>query len=323
VATTGIGVQDTLKAVVKLVLLHLTRKYETKTDTRAASAAADRAPRPASVVVPAAAQQAPGAERGQPLPMSGADTSVSAPAAMGLAAASETAAAEAPRSTPPPPPDFRGFRGGVAAEETSELSFENREIEDLVGEVEDFDETAPAMDDIEWTPPRQERAEAASSVEEVPIEIIEEETPAGAHAAESADDVPEQAPRRKTQFEVDRGFDPSWQTGEAGSGAGTREVEGAGAAEEALAAEAPPDAPPQPTPIPVRHAEEAPPKTENSEVVLEEVAGTKELFEDPGLDVARLRAGEAREILVPVEIVEGTALRRFKLSLRLLLDRLD
>ena len=30
VATTGIGIQDTLKAITKLVLLHLTQKYDPK-----------------------------------------------------------------------------------------------------------------------------------------------------------------------------------------------------------------------------------------------------------------------------------------------------
>jgi hypothetical protein len=44
VATTGIGVQDTLKAIVKLVLLNLTRKYESKTAAEAAAMASWRPP---------------------------------------------------------------------------------------------------------------------------------------------------------------------------------------------------------------------------------------------------------------------------------------
>ncbi|HKQ59740.1 MAG TPA: GTPase domain-containing protein, partial [Candidatus Polarisedimenticolaceae bacterium] len=48
VATTGIGVQDTLKAITKLVLLNLTQRYESK------PAAADKRPS-AAVAVPAAA----------------------------------------------------------------------------------------------------------------------------------------------------------------------------------------------------------------------------------------------------------------------------
>jgi hypothetical protein len=249
------------------------------------------------------------------------DAPVSAPAAMGLAGVSETAAVEAPRQTPPPPPDFRGVRGGATSDEANELSFESREIEDLLGEVEDFDDTPPATDDIEWAPSRQERAEATSFVEEVPIEIIEEETPAGTQATEPAADVPEPPPRREPQFEVDRGFDPAWQTGEAGAGERIGEPENVAAG--TRVGEAPMDAPPRATPIPVHHAEEAAPRAEDGTVVLEEVAGAKELFEDPSLDVARLSTGEAREILVPVEIVEGAAVRRFKLSLRLRLDPLD
>lgn len=49
VATTGIGVQDTLKAIVKLVLLHLTKKYDPK-----AAPAQVAAPPPAPAVVAAA-----------------------------------------------------------------------------------------------------------------------------------------------------------------------------------------------------------------------------------------------------------------------------
>ena len=61
VATTGIGVQDTLKAIVKLVLLHLTRKYETKTDPRVS--AKERAPQPVAPVAPAAPRPMPAPAR--------------------------------------------------------------------------------------------------------------------------------------------------------------------------------------------------------------------------------------------------------------------
>ena len=53
-----------------------------------------------------------------------------------------------------------------------------------------------------------------------------------------------------------------------------------------------------------------------TEVTLTEALDDQELFNDPGLEVARLAAGEARDVIIPVEI--GT--RRFKLSLRLRLD---
>src|SRR5258706_16403547 len=56
VATTGIGVQDTLKAIVKLVLLNLTRKYESKSVGEPAVAAmqATAAPAPPKAVATAA-----------------------------------------------------------------------------------------------------------------------------------------------------------------------------------------------------------------------------------------------------------------------------
>ena len=54
-----------------------------------------------------------------------------------------------------------------------------------------------------------------------------------------------------------------------------------------------------------------------------EVVEDQDLFQDPSIDVARMAAGEEREILVPVEVGEGAALRRFKLSVRLRLDPVD
>jgi hypothetical protein len=59
------------------------------------------------------------------------------------------------------------------------------------------------------------------------------------------------------------------------------------------------------------------------EVLLTEVASSDDLFNDPGLDIARLGAGEQREILVPVQLGEGREARRFKLSIRLRLDPAD
>src|SRR5262245_36691082 len=78
VATTGIGVQDTLKAITKLVLLHLTKKY----DPRRPGAGA-------SVQVPAGIPPAadPNATMVLPRPASGAGTTsiplAAAPRGMG------------------------------------------------------------------------------------------------------------------------------------------------------------------------------------------------------------------------------------------------
>ncbi len=57
----------------------------------------------------------------------------------------------------------------------------------------------------------------------------------------------------------------------------------------------------------------------SAEVTLTEALADHELFNDPGLEVARLAAGETQDVIIPVEI--GT--RRFKLSLRLQLDDVD
>jgi hypothetical protein len=59
------------------------------------------------------------------------------------------------------------------------------------------------------------------------------------------------------------------------------------------------------------------------EVTLTEVVDDDDLFEDPNLEVARLEAGQLREIIIPIEIEgDGKAVQRFKLSIRLQLDPL-
>ena len=396
VATTGIGVQDTLKAVVKLVLLHLTRKYETKTDPRTSVAVPERAKPPAAAPLPrssetvrppaaaalrppvaaperpAAPQRVkldatwPVAQEMQPLPISSFDTPLSRAAAVPTSRVRETAGPEAPRSTAPPPPDFRGLGGQGRVEEASGLSFDAEEIEDLVDEVGEFGEAPLPADDIDWAPQRHERVAAPAPAEEIPIEIVEDEPPKEAPVEEvaPAHDARASAPR-EPQFEVDLGFDPAWQPEETEAVEDVLELEPIPLAPEPLdAAEivlepieaAPAEAvddevepfhepaatgptadvleeleafpelcepPPEPTPIPVRVADAVPAEPEAETVVLEEVAASEDLFQDPELEVARLARGEAREIVVPVEIVEGAAVRRFKLSVRLRLESLD
>jgi hypothetical protein len=227
-------------------------------------------------------------------------------------------------------------------------------------EVDDFQEPALQADDVDWLPPRPEALEPApvawqpaaqapipvatdpEPLEERPIEILEEEQ--GEVPAWQSGPVPSAAPSaaREPQFEVDLGFDPSWQQSE------LEEIEPADAlpavtdSAEALEASeivleeiepAPPFGPPQPlsdedelgegTPIPVRLTNEPAGALDDGTVVLAEIAGREELFEDPDLEIARLASGDSKEIVVPVEIVEGTTVRRFKLSLKLRLDPLD
>jgi hypothetical protein len=63
---------------------------------------------------------------------------------------------------------------------------------------------------------------------------------------------------------------------------------------------------------------------DEAEVTLTEAASDDDLFEDPNLEVARLAAGEIREIIVPVEVGNAeTGVRRYKLGLKLRLDPVD
>jgi signal recognition particle receptor subunit beta len=236
VATTGIGVQDTLKAITKLVLLHLTKKYDTP-GAAAAAAAGDAREMPLAAAAakpaaaPASAGKASSGKRGR--------STVAVPAA--------SAAVAAATATPTTPP------AAVLA------PFAADEIEDLMDEVGDVDAAAPA--------PVAERPSAARPV---PSEI---ELPSVV-----ADD---------DDFDLDL---------EADEPAPSRIV-----------------TPPTPPTPPRREAE----------VVLTEVAADAELFRDPSLEIARMAAGEGREIVVPVELGSGTAVKRFKLSLKLTLTPVD
>jgi hypothetical protein len=78
-------------------------------------------------------------------------------------------------------------------------------------------------------------------------------------------------------------------------------------------------APAAPAPSVARAASEV----GEADVVLSRVADDSALFRDPSLEIARLAAGDGREIVVPVEIGSGSDVRRFKLSLRLTLTPVD
>jgi hypothetical protein len=78
------------------------------------------------------------------------------------------------------------------------------------------------------------------------------------------------------------------------------------------------------TPADDEPADGPPPMPVESEVRLTRVVEDQALFDDPGLDVARMEAGQEREIVVPVEVThEDSEPRRFKLSIRLRLDPVD
>jgi hypothetical protein len=179
VATTGIGVQDTLKAIVKLVLLNLTRKYEPKSVVGTVVAAAP----PVAVAAMASVASASAA-------VSRVGGTV-AEFATGSVTTQETRRSfvplspiEAPRKASPHPPEAMS-------------AFAEDEIDGLVDEVEEVEEieTSPAAAHVEegaWMGVRSGEDEA----------VISEDL--------LAKTAPGPAFGKGAEFEIDRGFDPEW-----------------------------------------------------------------------------------------------------------------
>ncbi|HEX4825610.1 MAG TPA: GTPase domain-containing protein [Candidatus Polarisedimenticolaceae bacterium] len=306
VATTGIGVQDTLKAIVKLVLLHLTRKYDPKS-------------LPPAHETPSAAVAM---SQPAPVPQAPAPVPTPAPAPVARAAAPAKPAVPAPRKAPKAAPAIARTPPPV---ETMP-KFQEAEIDDLVGEVGEHDappipEPAPvaaaattAAEDGVWMgAPEGEDTFAGSTVS---LEDLL------SHEAKAAPEAPPAAdwrdnPAARSGFEIDRGFDPEWKTPAAPQSAASR------APRTPVPPAAPPaaddDRPIAPFPIPSPGIEDE----RDEDVVLTEVASNDDLFNDPTLDVAQMAEGAMREILVPVMLGEGRHAKRFKLSIRLRLEPVD
>jgi signal recognition particle receptor subunit beta len=308
VATTGIGIQDTLKAITKLVLLHLTRKY----DPRAGSSAEK-----AAVQAPAAAPAAPAVQVQIPAP--GPDETQAIPLtdiqpALGLPTIA--VAPESPAQAEPEPAIAASVEPAPSIDVAPAQQFDDQEIEDLVGEVEELHapEAPVEMAAPEMAPP----AEPAVAVVDSPFQIDESNIANAAPVEE-----------------------PPVLAVETAEPAPPAEVEPAALevapVEPELAAEAPiepdfsdlPDAPAELDHEDVAQAAEAaevadePVEESQDEVLLTQVADDQELFEDANIDVAGVAPGEEREIVIPVEMgVEGET-KRFKLSVRLRLDPVD
>jgi signal recognition particle receptor subunit beta len=256
VATTGIGVRDTLNAITKLVLLHLTRKY----------GSASPEAQPAAVSKPIPVQP-------EVTPPSVVPTAIEAPAAV----ATPVAAVSTPSVEVPSP-----VAAAVTVGPSDELpdtqpaqTFADDEIDDLVDEVQAAD---AGLDDVVVDEPVVEDpvvAEAAPPDFE-PIEI--EPTALVEEPLEVEQEV-------EVEVEVDR------QTVDA---------------EESVVVEDPDVG------------------EQTAEVTLTEVASDDDLFNDPNLEIAQLSAGQTREIVIPVEVAAAdSAVRRFKLALKLRLDSVD
>jgi signal recognition particle receptor subunit beta len=161
VAPTGIGVQDTLKAIVKLVLLNLTRKYEPKSAGETAAVAAPQAAvaqptaQPVAVAAMASATSVPAASARTgggvaEMPM-GSVTTQSAPRS-----SIPLSPTEPPRKAPPQAKDAMS-------------AFRQDEIDGLVDEVEEIG-TSPAaapVDEGAWMGVRP--GEDESTVEDVSV----------------------------------------------------------------------------------------------------------------------------------------------------------
>jgi len=293
VATTGIGVQDTLKAIVKLVLLHLTRKYDTKTPTEKVTAA------PRAVPVAAAAPSpppppppAPRASAVRAIPLSSMEAEPALPISPARPVRpAQPAAAQVALPTASP---------AASPITDADFTFDAAEVDVLVDEVQ---ETPPAWQPQETAPAWQ--TDIGAPEEEAPLpwaaggtpamDVLEDLQAPAAEPFDPVESVPAAAPEawrppaEDDAYVLDRGFDPAW----------TAET----------VVEATPE-PQAPTPV-------------VAEVVLSDVARGASLFSDPDLEVARLTEGTVREIQVPVEMTEGKERRRFVLSVKLTLTRAD
>jgi len=300
VATTGIGIQDTLKAITKLVLLHLTRKY----DPRAGSSARAEAAQPTQAV---AAAPVPGPAETQAIPLTAVQPAMEAPTiAVATEATPEIQAAPAVAASVEPAP---------AIDVPTAHEFNDTEIDELVGEVEELDEISVAPEPTAEIPANEAATVAIQSpfeiddsniaiaqpVDEPPALTLEpsaaveqEQVEIEAPAAE-----PEPAPVPQVAAEPEVTIEPEIATDFS-------------------------DLPDAPVEILAEAAEniDAPAELQD-EVRLTQVAGDTELFDDPNLDIANVAPGEEREIVIPVELgAEGEA-KRFKLSVRLRLDLVD
>jgi signal recognition particle receptor subunit beta len=360
VATTGIGVQDTLKAIVKLVLLNLTKKYEPKSAGEPAIAAA---PAPKVVSAPAVAAKSVAAVASPAMSRGAATLAVSAETVSPVGAETErmqiplspietaepARRAGAPaklksarKPAPPPPPPVDAL-----------TAFGEDEIDGLVGEVEDV-EPLVSIPLAAAAEPAEEGAwmglpeghdepgfsdQAATYGSNAALEDLLDDAKGQERAAFPVSEW-KPAATAGGEFEVDRGFDPEWpQEEEAAQPPAPKPMPKAVPVPvTALPVSAPPPAPvqapaalavsPEPVedlvpivPFPIPEADS--PSDEGDDVLLTEVASDSDLFSDPSLEIAQLADGEAREIVVPVMLGHGPDARRYKLAIRLRLDAVD
>ena len=378
VATTGIGVQDSLKAITKLVLLHLTKKYDPK--TAAAKASVQATPPSVTVGAPPLAAAPPTARTNAPIPPAAPPSTAqtmqmpvaSVPPSLGteqgipLSSTPDVPGQSLPSPAPPTPADLAMGAGAPSIDQQANPSFGDDEIQELVDEVQEADlgvspeafsppaAPAPAMDAIdlgEGAPPLDPHTlstapepimDPTPEIADIGSPQLDEPTVPLASAPSGADVAP--------AFEIDHGVDPDWSVG-AGKPSIPMADPPADAAPETPAIEPPAgnddggvwdlgsiDDSPVPSVdrvvLPTDEPTVAPEvPTEPADASADVAAGLPrltdavrdtELFETSGLDVARLAAGEEREIVIPLEVEESDrTVQRFKLSIRLRMEPID
>jgi signal recognition particle receptor subunit beta len=286
VATTGIGIQDTLKAITKLVLLHLTKKYDPKA-TAGAKAAPARKPAkaPRAAAIPAAPPTS------QTIPVSAMADEMQGQA--------EGMRASAPVAVAPVTPG------------SGEPYFGQDDIESLVAEVAETEPpiAEPSVAVESMAAQTSGLARPAESVVEEPLEAPE------LSLSEPEIDLPsEPQPTRKMEApEVEIAIEEPAKaeplSAKPPMANRTFEIDcdaGTDLPKDLAAVSAPPAA------------------DDETTITLTDVVNDEELFEDPNLDVARMASGEEREIVIPVELGDGPGKpRRYTLSIRLHLTPID
>jgi len=346
VATTGIGVQDTLKAITKLVLLHLTKKYDPRT-TAAASASVKATPPSVSVGtplpagaredVPLAPPLAPPSSPAQTMQMPVASVPPSPGAAQGIPLSDTPDVPGEPAATPVPPTPGDLMAGEPAIDQQASPSFGDDEIQDLVNEVQ---EAEIGVDPVAFSPPHSPSIEPAPTIDA--IDLGEDVPPLDPHTVPAAAEPfvePTPVADAVPSFEIDHRVDPEW--GDRGDRPSLPMAESPAETPPLEPAADPPvgtdvggvwdlgsiddtpapamDAPAPSSVEPVESDNAAPGLPRLTESVQD-----SDLFEAPGLDVARLAAGEEREIVVPLEVEDADrTVQRFKLSIRLRMEPVD
>lgn len=248
VATSGIGVQDTLKAITKLVLLNLTQKYDPRTGKKATPDKVEPAvPTPSPAAGPGISMPVPEAPADSPgLPLSATDPGISLPESGLPLSVSEPAVEEKalpPSMTLPEPPDFSiagvgpSDRASFAdADQDTTPDFADSDIDDLVGEVGErefsaspsIEEPEPEVEvfDLGEEPgeieadPIQLEAESLDVPESIPVEMSPldaeppelESIPFDPPAPTPTVVAPEPSFPSVADLQVDRNFDPDWKT---------------------------------------------------------------------------------------------------------------